>query len=164
MLKYRQIFFHIKRKTRIDVYLSMAEHMEAHSNLTSAEYRLFMLLHNSVLLNPTVDYFEDASLATELDLSISSIKNARIGLRQKGYALLIKFKDESNEPCLRVIVGKDQVALYNLGIKAEITNAKAFNKMLEMFPVLDPNLSQADRDELVKGYNKYYLEHINEFK
>ena len=164
MLKHRQIFFHVKRKARIDVYITGNELEDLIDNLSSTELKLYSKLHNSILHNPTIEYFTDENLSKELNLSIGSIKNAKTGLKQKGYALIVKFKDELGKPCLRVIVGKDQVTLYNLGINVQITNAKAFNKLLDRFPVLDPNITQQQREDYVKQFNEYYLENLNEFK
>ena len=164
MLKHRQIFFHIKRKAMSNVYITSNELIDLVNNLSGTELKLYSLLHNSAMLNPTVDYFEDINLAKELQVSDGTVRNAKSALKQKGYALIIKFKDEDNNPCLRVIVGKEQVNLYNLGIKCEITNSKAFNRLLSKFPIMDSSLTAAQREEAVKEFNKYYLDHIEEFK
>jgi len=160
MLKLKQIFFHIKRKSMTDVYISGWEMEDLIANLTTTELRLFTKLHNSVLINPSVDYYEETNLAKELNLAVSSIKNAKTALKQKGYAIIVKFKDEQGKPCLRVIVGKDQVTLYNLGINVEITDAKEFQKMLKKYPITDPSLTIEQREEMVKQINQEYLQEL----
>jgi len=138
--------------------------MDLLSNLTPNEIKMYTLLKHSVLdkrITPT--YFEDLNIAEKLGISAATVKKMRSILKTKGYALVIKFKDEDGDPMVRVVVGTDQVELYNLGVKAEITNTKAYKKLLQLFPVTDPNLTPEQREKLVEGLNQHYLDHINEF-
>jgi hypothetical protein len=164
MLKHKTIIFHLRRKSMSNVYISASEMDDLIQSLNSTELRLYSLVFNSILQNPTIEYFSDQSLAAALSQAVSSVKNAKSGLKQKGYLLLVKFKDERNFPCLRVIIGKDQVALYNMGITAEVTNPKAFNKLFSQFKLNDPTLSHDEKAQKVTEFNEYYKEHRAEFE
>jgi hypothetical protein len=85
--------------------------------LTKTEYNLYLLLGSLCEQDKDIETYKDSSLAKELDLSLSSVANAKTGLKQKGYALILWFKDEKNKPVLRVVLGKDQVELYNKQFK-----------------------------------------------
>jgi len=164
MLKNRQVIFHIKRYAMTNVYISTSEMDDLIDNLNPTEMKLYNLLKGSALINPSVNYFDSDNLAMLLKTTTNTINKSKSILKQKGYALIVRFRDESKEPMVRVIVGKDQVYLYNLGLKYEITNSKAFNRLLNKFPIMDNSLTVAQREEAVKEFNKYYLDHIEEFK
>ena len=146
-----------------NVYISTLELDELVRELTSVELRLYILVHNSILENPTVDFFSDANIATRLNIPIGSIRNAKTSLKSKGYLLLIRFRDETGIPCIRVIVGKEQVELYNLGIKGEVTNLKGFDKLKQQFGLSDTTLSQDQKLEAVRKFNEYYENNKEEF-
>lgn len=147
-----------------NVYISATELDDLIQNLNVPEMRLYSAVVNSCLQNPSVDFYSNESLAALLSTSVGSIKNAKTGLKQKGYLLLIPFKDERTFPCMRVIIGKEQVALYNMGITAEITNPKAFDKLLAQFRLNDPSLSHEEKTQKVNEFNEYYKEHRAEFE
>lgn len=146
-----------------NVYISTLELDELVRELTSVELRLYILVHNSILENPTVDFFSDANIATRLNIPIGSIRNAKTSLKNKGYLLLVRFRDETGIPCIRVIVGKEQVELYNLGIKGEVTNLKGFDKLKQQFGLSDTTLSQDQKLEAVRKFNEYYENNKEEF-
>lgn len=147
------------------MYITTTEMMDLLNNLTPNEIKMYTLLKHSVLdKRITPVYFEDLRIAEKLKVTESTVKKMRSVLKTKGYALIVKFKDEDGDPMVRIVVGKDQVELYNLGVKAEITNAKAYNKLLQMFPVTNPTLTKEQREKMVEDLNQYYLDHINEFK
>ena len=156
MFKYKLIFFHVKRKSMSNVYISATELRDLIKNLTSTELELYSVLHESVLKNVTPDYFDSNNLAKELKLSVSSIKNAKTGLKQKGYALINKFKDDQNKDCLRIIVGKEQVELYNLGLTVEITDTKFYNEMVKHYDLFNPTYTKQQREEIIKQINEEY--------
>ena len=146
-----------------NVYISTLELDELVRELTSVELRLYILIHNSILENPNVDFFSDSNLSTRLSIPIGSIRNAKTALKKKGYMLLVKFRDETGIPCIRVIVGKEQVELYNLGIKGEVTNLKGFESLKQQFGLSDPTLSQDQKLESVRKFNEYYENNKEEF-
>lgn len=157
MLKNKQVIFHIKRKAMRNVYIDCAELDDLVNNCRPAEIKLYNLLVQSVLLNPSVEYFSTSNLALSSGLSVDTIKKARANLINQGYILLCKFKDESNEPMIRVIVGKEQVELYNLGLKVEIQDAKAYKKLVQEFDFTNPALSTEVRKERVTQANHAYM-------
>ena len=146
-----------------NVYISNLELDELVRELTTVELRLYILIHNSILENPNVDFFSDSNISARLNIPIGSIRNAKTALKNKGYMLLVKFKDETGTPCIRVIVGKEQVELYNLGIKGEVTNLKGFDKLKQQFGLSDPTLSQNQKLEAVRKFNEYYENNKEEF-
>jgi hypothetical protein len=156
MLQNKQVVFHAKRKAMRNIYVDGKELDDLLNNCTTGEMRLYSLLVNSVLINPSPEYFETKNLAKALDVSEGTIKNARSGLTKKGYIIINKFKDENGEPMVRVVIGKDQVELYNLGLKVEIKDSRAYKKLCKEFPITDPNLSIDERKKLVEQANRAY--------
>ena len=147
-----------------NVYLSEKELDELAQCLTPMEFRLYINIYYSIMKNPEVEYFSDANLANLLKAPVSSVANSKTGLKQKGYLLLARFKDDRGTPCIRVIVGKEQVELYNMGITAEITNLKAYNKLKDQFKLLDPTLTPDQQKDAVEAFNEYYKENKAEFQ
>jgi hypothetical protein len=147
-----------------NVYISRQEFDELLQTLTTTEARLYNLIHSSILENPDVEYFSDSNLSAVLNVPPGTIANAKSGLKQKGYMLLVRFKDDRGTPCIRVIVGKEQVELYNMGITTEITNIKAYNKLKQQFKLLDPTLSAEEKTKAVEAFNAYYDSHKTEFE
>lgn len=147
-----------------NVYISAAEFDDLIQNLNVPEMRLYSAVFNSIIQNPAPDFYSDTSLAKLLSISVGSVKNAKTGLKQKGYMLLVRFKDERNIPCMRVIIGKDHVAAYNLGITAEITNPKVFDKLIAQFKLNDPSLTPEEKVQKVCEFNDYYKAHQSEFE
>lgn len=146
-----------------NAYISTKEFDELLQNLTPVEARLYNCVYGSILVNPDVEYFSDSNLSAILNIPTGSIANAKSGLKQKGYMLLSRFKDERGTPCIRVIIGKEQVELYNLGITAEITNLKAYNQLKGKFRLLDPSLTATEQAKAVADFNEYFKEHKSEF-
>ena len=163
MIKFKSVIYHLRKKTMSNVYISNLELDELVRELTTVELRLYILIHNSILENPNVDFFSDSNISARLNIPIGSIRNAKTALKNKGYMLLVKFKDETGTPCIRVIVGKEQVELYNLGIKGEVTNLKGFDKLKQQFGLSDPTLSQNQKLEAVRKFNEYYENNKEEF-
>jgi hypothetical protein len=147
-----------------NVYISRQEFDELLQTLTTTEARLYNLIHSSILENPDVEYFSDSNLSAVLNVPPGTIANAKSALKQKGYMLLVRFKDDRGTPCIRVIVGKEQVELYNMGITAEITNIKAYNKLKQQFRLLDPTLSAEEKTKAIEAFNAYYDSHKTEFE
>jgi DNA-binding MarR family transcriptional regulator len=147
-----------------NVYVSTDECRDLLKHLTPTEHELYVLLKGSILRNPTPKYFTNENLAKELGVAESTLKNAKAGLKKKGYAVVVHFKDERKQPMVRLVVGLEQVELYNLGVNVEITNAKAYDKLLQKFPVTNPTLSENQREEMIEELNQYFLEHGSEFK
>lgn len=146
-----------------NAYISTKEFDELLQNLTPVEARLYNCVYGSILVNPDVEYFSDSNLSAILNIPTGSIANAKSGLKQKGYMLLSRFKDERGTPCIRVIIGKEQVELYNAGITAEVTNLKAYNQLKSKFRLLDPSLTAAEQAKAVADFNEYFKEHKSEF-
>lgn len=146
-----------------NVYIDCDELDDLVDNCRPAEIKLYNLLVQSVLLNPSVDFYSTANLARSLEMSEGTLKKARASLMLKGYILLCKFRDETNEPMIRVIVGKEQVELYNLGLKVEIQDAKAYRKLVKEFDFIDPTLSLEERKDRVKKANTAYATNPQEY-
>jgi Iap family predicted aminopeptidase len=165
MLHCKQVIYQVARGGVRNVYITTEEMLDLLSNLTPNEVKLYTVLkHTALDKQITPAFFEDQNLSEKLDVSKATVKKMRSVLKTKGYARIIKFPDEDGTPMVRVVVGKDQVELYNLGVKAEITNARAYKKLLQQFPVTDKSLTQEEREQEVKDLNQYYLDHAHEFK
>jgi hypothetical protein len=164
MLRRQQIFFHIKHNKPRSVYIEINECRELHNILKPSEFELYMVLLHSILKNPTTDYYSTDSLCKELKVSKGTLHNVKSALKSKGLAEIIPFRDERNEPCLRVIVGRELMLLYSLGVNIAITNAKAYDKLVDKFPITNPDLTTEEREKLVTDCNQYYLDNPQEFK
>lgn len=147
-----------------NIYLTTEEGLDVVSNLTPAEVKLYMLLKHSPMLNPDLSYFDDGNLANELGVTPNTVKKLRSNLKTKGYAYIVKFKDEDGEPMVRVIVGKNQLELYNLGMKYEVTNAKAYKRLLNRYPINNSTLSTEEREKMVADMKAEYLANPELFK
>ena len=158
-LKHLYIFFHIKRRPNMNnLYMSEKDIEQALQDLTPAEFRLYNKLFHSAFYNPTVEFYSTESLAKELGVAVSTIANAKSGLKAKGYAQIVSFKDEQGHPCLRVIIGKEHMALYAAGIKASMSDPKQFKEITTKYPILDTSLSLEARRKLVEQINQEYSE------
>ncbi len=160
MLKNKQVIFHIKRYAMSNVYISTAEAMDLLTNLTPTEHALYITIKGSVLLDVGPDWFKNKALATTMSVAESTIKNARSSLKKKGYMVIKSFLDEDSTAMVRVVLGKDQVTLYNLGLKVEISDARAYKELTEKFDILNPTLSKEQREEHVRAANEHYLKSI----
>ena len=156
MIKYETIFYHIKRKTMNNIYITSYELRDLIDNLTTGELKLYSVLYEAILKNPHTDYFSDVNLAKECGYTVSSLNTAKSGLKQKGYALIVKFKDETNTSCMRIIVGQDLVKLYNLGVKVRINDSKHYKEMLKKYDLFNPTYTIQQREEIIKQINEEY--------
>jgi hypothetical protein len=129
------------------------------NNLSISELKLYFVLYDSQLLKPSPDYFTDANLAQECNLSLSSLVNAKSGLKQKGYALIKKLKHENNSTYVEIIVGKHQVELFNLGLPFEILDLTHHEKLMVI--IRNPKLTTEERIEILKKHEKHYKQKIN---
>lgn len=157
MLKSKQVVWHVKRKTMRSVYIDPYELLELMDWLKFPEIRLYAHIVALAIKDTTPDDFSTKTLAKALNASESTIKNARAGLSKKGYLIIRKFKDESGDPMVRVVVGRDQVTLYNLGLKVEITDAKAYRELVKQFDFDNPKLTKEAREKAVKAANEHYM-------
>lgn len=144
-----------------NIYISTGELKAMLDELTPAEMGLYNLVKGSVMSNEAPIFYESKSLAISLGIKTTSVANLRSSLRTKGWLLITKFKDERGEPMVRVVIGKDQVTLYNLGLNVEITDAKAYKNLVKMFPFDDPETTLEERKALVAQANQYYKENNN---
>jgi hypothetical protein len=164
MLVNKNIIWQIKRYKMSNVYISSSELADMLDHLTNAELKLYNHIKGGVVKQVDETFFTRKSIAEVLNISPRSVDNLKAALKKKGYLIIDKFKDNRGKQMVRVIVGKDQVILYNLGLNLEITNAKAYNQLLKLYPVTDANLTESQRKLMIEDLNKYYLEHKHEFK
>lgn len=142
-------------------YLDTTELDEMIQALTTTEFRLYVYILGLVNKNANTNNFTTDDFAAALQLSVGAIKNARSSLQRKGYLIIKRFKDEDGEPIVRVVLGKDQVELYQLGLKVEIRDGKAFKELVARFDFMNPSLNSEQRRCAVETANKYYLDHLS---
>lgn len=164
MLKNKQVIWHVKRKTMRNVYVDTVELEDLLTNLKPVELRLYNYLMGLAVKNPSTDAFETKAMADVLNVAQGTIKNARASLKHKGYLVIRKFTDESGDSMVRVVLGKDQVQLYNLGLKVEITDSSQYKALAEMFMFNDPTMSPEERKERAEAANTHYLSHMHKSK
>lgn len=153
----KQIIWHVKRKSMRNVYIDTFELEDLLSNLKPTELRLYNHIMGLVIKNPTLEALSTPALAKALNASESTIKKSRAALTAQGYLVIKKFKDEDGDSLVRVVIGKDQVILYNLGLKVEITDAKAYKDLEKRFGFTNKKLTLEERKEAVTRANEYYL-------
>lgn len=164
MLKTKRTTYFVKRFTMSNVYLSVAEAQDIRINLTTQEFMLYTYIKGKALCDLDPEELKTPNLAKALDINEKTLTNVKSSLKKKGYLVISHFRDADNLLRADVIIGKEEVALYNLGLKIEITDAKAYNQLLKKFPIDNPTLSKEERAEMVKQFNQYYEEHKSEFK
>jgi len=164
MLKNKSITFFVKRYVATTVYLSVKETQDLITQLTASEAMLYTEIKGMVLESPDASQLKNAALAARLNTPERTIINAKASLKKKGYMVITFGTDGDGDTTAQVYLGKDQVELYNLGLKVEITDARAYKKLLKRFPIDNPTLSQEERIKLVKAFNEYYENNREEFK
>lgn len=157
MLVDKKVIYQVKRKRGVHVYMSTYEVNEALEELTTAEFKLYNLLYGSVLKNVSPSFYKPKELAILLNVKPNTVSKLLTSLKQKRYVVIEWFKDNSGTQMVRVVLGKDQVDLKNMGIDVEITSAKHYAEMLKRFNLLEPNISQEEKEKRVQAANKYYL-------
>ena len=145
----------IKRLSSTNIYITHAEHVDLLDNLTAGELKLYSYLKFSPLCNRPPELFKADALACALNVNVQTIRNNLSSLRKKGYALIEFFKDERKALGVKVVVGKDQVELYNLGLDVQISDAQTYQKVLDRFPITDPTKTLDERRLLIEQANEY---------
>lgn len=158
MLVNKQVIFHIMRNAKRTIYLTTSEVLDLQKNCTPLEFQLYTILKHSGCIQPTPDYFDDQNLADVLDTSLSTLRNAKSGLKTKGYALIKRFKDERGDKIIKIIVGQDQFKCYEIGLNVEITDSRRFKELIEDNNLFDTKLTDVDRMNMVDKINKEHRE------
>ena len=61
---------------------------------------------------------------------------------------------------LRVVVGKDQVELYRLGLMYEISDSSQYKTLVKKFDFTNPTLTEDERKERIQQANTYWKENL----
>lgn len=157
MLKNQQITFFVKRYSMSNVYISTQEAKDIYQNLSQPEYMVYVTVKGMVLGNHSPEDLSNKFLGKELGVSDKSIANAKSSLKKKGYLVIDNFKDANGSPRADVFIGKDQVELYNLGLKYSIADAKIYKELTKKFRFLDQSLSLEERKAEIDKANEYCL-------
>ena len=157
MFQNKLSIYMVKRMSNSNIYISHTEQVDLLDNLSTSELKLYSYLKFSPLFNRTPADFKADVLAHALNMAPQTVRNNLTSLKRKGYARIEFFTDERKELVVKVVVGKDQVELYSLGLDVEITDSKQYNAMLQKFPITDPTLPLDVRKELVQQANEYIL-------
>lgn len=155
MLINKSTTFYVKRYAMSNVYLSIAESQDLISNLTTAEFMLYTTVKGMTLERPCAEALRTPELASRLGVTQKTLSNIKSSLKKKGYLIITFGKDGDGELTAQVFIGKDQVELYNLGLKYEITDASSYRKLVKMFPFTDSSLSLDERKQLITAANEY---------
>jgi len=86
-------------------------------NLTPIEFRLYVEVYYAANKNWIPEQYSNTNLANLLNVSVGSIAKAKSILKKKSYLVFINKKDG-----LHIIIGKDQVELYNKQINEKYKN------------------------------------------
>ena len=155
MLRNTLSIYMVKRRAMSNIYLEENEISDLLTNLKPTEIRVYTHLKFSPKYNLAPEAFKPDALANRLGMPTKTIRNALSALKTKQYAMLEFFRDNRKNLGVKVIVGKDQVELYNLGLDVEISDAKTYREVLRMFPINDHNLPLSERKNMVEAANDY---------
>lgn len=156
MLKNTQVIYHIKLHNGREVRFSLAEYNDLNENLTQPEKKLYEILKNAWELNVPPEYFKTQNLAKLMHINAKTCTVVKSRLKTKGYAQIRFFKDENNKQMVRVVVGKEQMVLYQLGVLRQIMDSAQYDALLEEYPITDPDLSTEEREDLIQQFNSNY--------
>ena len=157
LLRNKSIIFFIKRLAMSDIYISFNELNALLSDLSPQEIKFYSLVKQMALTNAEATDLKNSQLAQALGITERVISNIKTSLKQKGYLVITFCTDSEGDLLAQVYIGKDQVALYNAGLKVEISNAKKYNELLRKFPqILDTSVPLEQRKEMAKQANKFF--------
>lgn len=154
MLNNKSITFYIKRLAMNNVYCSNAEIRTMVTELTPTEINLYTTLKDMALGKSGASELKNDMLAKRLEVSVKVLANTKSSLKKKGYAVINFSKDSDGDLLAQVYLGKDQVALYNLGVKVEIGDAKKYNELKHLLKLDDPKVTPEMRQILVDQFNE----------
>lgn len=157
LLRNKSIIFFIKRLAMSDIYISFNELNALLTDLSPQEIKLYGLVKQMALTNAEAKDLKNPQLAQALGISEKVVSNIKTSLKQKGYLVITFCNDPEGDLIAHAYVGKDQVALYNAGLKVEISNAKKYNELLRKFPqILDTSVPLEQRKEMAKQANEFF--------
>ena len=157
LLRNKSIIFFIKRLAMSDIYISFNELNALLSDLSPQEIKFYSLVKQMALTNAEATDLKNPQLARALGITEGGISNIKTSLKQKGYLVITFCTDSEGDLLAQVYIGKDQVALYNAGLKVEISNAKKYNELLRKFPqILDTSVPLEQRKEMAKQANEFF--------
>jgi len=157
LLRSKSIIFFIKRLAMSNIHLTHQELCDIYDNLSPQEGKLYSLVKHMAMSNAEASDLKNPKLAKELGISERVVSNIKASLKQKGYLIINFSKDAEGDLLAQVYVGKDQVALYNAGLKVEISNSKKYNELLRKFPqLLDTSIPLEQRKEMAKQANDFF--------
>ena len=164
MFIFHRTAFFTRKNTMSQNYISTKEALDIRDNLNQQEFILYATIKGMIGTDPLAEELKNPALAKRMNLSEKSIANAKSGLKRKGYLLITFSRDADGYLRADVILGKEMMTLYNLGLKVAFTSAKHYNKVMAKFPVDNPTLPDAERMQIAEEANKYILAHPEEFK
>lgn len=140
-----------------NIYCSNHEIRMMLDELTPNEIKLYTHVRDMALSRTPAEMLKNKELASLLELSSQAIAKLKSSMKKKGYMVITFGKDGDGDLTAQVHIGKDQVALYNLGLKVEITDAKSYRELDKKFGLTNPTITPEQRLEAVKQANEYYL-------
>lgn len=155
MLQNKQTTYYIRRCKMNNIYINHTELSDLVDNLSPREVKFYSQIKYNALSKPPASYYLTPELAATFKMTTKAMSDMKSKLKKKGYLIIITGKDERGNPTAKVIVGKDQVELYNLGLDVEITDSKTYKEMLKHFPITDQSLDLEKRKELVELANEW---------
>lgn len=149
--------FACKRYSMTNVYITPKEAIDLLDNLTTAEHKLFLTVHNMIKKSPAPEELKNENLAKLSNVAEKTIRNAKAGLKKKGYLVIGFGKNHQGKLSAEVYIGKEIVELYNLGLNVDITDVQLYRELCDKFQLDDPNAfaTLEERKEAVRQANEY---------
>ncbi len=160
----KTIVFYRKKRNMSNYLMTPEESIELINDLTPKEAELFYKVLAMLPKKARAEELTNSSLATLLGTSTAYISKLKAGLKKKNYLVITFGTNGNGDKTAEVYIGKDQATLYNLGLRYEIEDGKAFKKLAEMFNFMDASLTAEKRQELVEEAIEYHSKNPMEFK
>jgi len=163
MLTSQTVTFYIRRYGMSNVYIPAHETLELIQALTQREHILYVTISGMVLGNTDPKDLKNAALAETTGFDLKTVAKLKSSLKSKGYLVIVFSKNSDNKPLAEVHIGKDQVDLYNVGLRIAIS-AKGYKNMLKRYPdLLNKDMSEGAQERLIEDINKSFNKDPNQY-
>ena len=145
------------------IYPSSELMIELLDNLSPTEVKLYLYYGYAPLTNPDKNYFSNETISNNLKIPIGTVKNAKHALKRKDYLRLSTYANNNGQKILKIILGRENTILHDLGFEARVVKPALRNRLLHKFNFEDPNIGLTERKELLSQANQYIKNNPTEF-
>ena len=143
--------FYMRTNKMCNRYLTSNEIREMVRELSPSEIDLYIAVRDLSYVKPEAYKLKNKYLAELIGTTEKLLSKQKSSLRKKGYMLIEHYKDPRGDAMVNVVLGKEQVMLYELGLKVRIVDYKAFKKLNAVYGLFDENITLEERKERLKA-------------